>query len=89
MTLRWFSLPWETYDESELGTYQDGRVEFHNDRRLTLQNGARMPFFILVRKSRRLTRRGPTAILKSSNLLFSVIFLQEQGCPTAGHPGLV
>ena len=33
----------ETYDESELGTYQDGRVEFHNDRRLTLQNGARMP----------------------------------------------
>ena len=31
----------ETYDESELGTYQDGRVEFHNDRRLTLQNGKR------------------------------------------------
>lgn len=28
---------------SELGEYQTGRVEFHNDRRLSLQGGARIP----------------------------------------------
>ncbi|XTZ40062.1 phage portal protein [Salmonella enterica] len=33
----------ENFDDTSLGTYQDGRIEFHNDRRLTLQNGARMP----------------------------------------------
>lgn len=32
----------ENFEEG-LGAYQDGRAEFHNDRRLTLQNGARMP----------------------------------------------
>ncbi|KFK94583.1 MULTISPECIES: phage portal protein [unclassified Serratia (in: enterobacteria)] len=30
-------------DHTELGEYQAGRVEFHNDRRLSLQNGARLP----------------------------------------------
>ena len=29
-----------------MGAYQDGRIEFHNDRRLTLQNGAECRFFI-------------------------------------------
>ncbi|OBU13319.1 phage portal protein [Morganella psychrotolerans] len=33
----------ETFDETEVGAYQDGRSEFHNDRRITLNNGARMP----------------------------------------------
>lgn len=34
----------EGFDEdSPLGKYQDGRVEFHNDRRISLQNGVRMP----------------------------------------------
>ncbi|WP_445494042.1 phage portal protein [Photorhabdus sp. SF281] len=32
----------ESEDEN-LGAYQQGRVEFHNDRRLSLQNGARIP----------------------------------------------
>ncbi|WP_289992221.1 phage portal protein [Photorhabdus laumondii] len=32
----------ESEDEN-LGAYQQGRVEFHNDRRLSLQNGARLP----------------------------------------------
>ncbi|WXG15815.1 phage portal protein [Xenorhabdus griffiniae] len=30
-------------DDPNLGAYQSGRVEFHNERRLSLQNGARMP----------------------------------------------
>ncbi|MFV8985339.1 phage portal protein [Serratia fonticola] len=30
-------------DDQNLGAYQSGRVDFHNDRRLSLQNGARMP----------------------------------------------
>lgn len=29
--------------ETDLGAYQSGRVDFHNDRRLSLQNGARLP----------------------------------------------
>lgn len=33
----------ESYDDTSLGAYQDGRIGFHSDRRLTLQNGARMP----------------------------------------------
>lgn len=33
----------ENFDDTSLGAYQDGRIEFHKDRRLTLQNGARMP----------------------------------------------
>ncbi|NHB94733.1 phage portal protein [Photorhabdus cinerea] len=32
----------ESEDEN-LGAYQQGRVEFHNDRRMSLQNGARIP----------------------------------------------
>ncbi|WP_228902947.1 phage portal protein [Photorhabdus bodei] len=32
----------ESEDEN-LGAYQQGRVEFHSDRRLSLQNGARLP----------------------------------------------
>lgn len=30
-------------EDKNLGAYQQGRVEFHNDRRLSLQNGARIP----------------------------------------------
>lgn len=33
----------ETYDESSMGAYQDGRIEYHQDRRISLQNGARLP----------------------------------------------
>ena len=33
----------ETFDDTEVGLYQEGRSEFHNDRRITLNNGARMP----------------------------------------------
>lgn len=33
----------EKFDDTQLGRYQDGRLEFHQDRRITLQNGARMP----------------------------------------------
>ncbi|MCW0353953.1 phage portal protein [Pantoea ananatis] len=33
----------ENYDDTALGTYQDGRTEFHKDRRISLQNGVRLP----------------------------------------------
>ncbi|WP_440496079.1 phage portal protein, partial [Serratia sarumanii] len=33
----------ETFDDTQIGAYQEGRVDFHNDRRISLQNGARMP----------------------------------------------
>ncbi|ATW34596.1 phage portal protein [Candidatus Williamhamiltonella defendens] len=33
----------ETYDDSSMGAYQDGRIEYHQDRRISLQNGARLP----------------------------------------------
>ncbi|WGL97918.1 phage portal protein [Arsenophonus sp. aPb] len=33
----------ENFDDTQLGAYQGGRLEFHKDRRITLQNGARMP----------------------------------------------
>ncbi|WP_349813575.1 hypothetical protein [Escherichia coli] len=40
-----------------------------------------MPILYPGEKIRRLTRRGPTAILKSSNLLFSVIFFRNRVVP--------
>ncbi|HCT7986782.1 TPA: phage portal protein [Serratia liquefaciens] len=33
----------ENFDDTSIGAYQDGRIEFHNDRRISLQNGSRMP----------------------------------------------
>ncbi|HHQ6627781.1 MULTISPECIES: phage portal protein [Serratia] len=33
----------EAFDDTSIGAYQDGRVDFHKDRRISLQNGARMP----------------------------------------------
>lgn len=33
----------ESLDETSIGVYQEGRVDFHNDRRISLQNGSRMP----------------------------------------------
>lgn len=33
----------ENFDDTSIGAYQDGRVDFHRDRRISLQNGARMP----------------------------------------------
>lgn len=33
----------ENIDDTSIGAYQDGRVDFHRDRRISLQNGARMP----------------------------------------------
>ncbi|HGH5989153.1 TPA: phage portal protein [Morganella morganii] len=33
----------ETFDDTEVGLYQEGRSEFHNDRRIALNNGARIP----------------------------------------------
>ncbi|MEY0558054.1 phage portal protein [Providencia rettgeri] len=33
----------ETFDDTEVGAYQEGRMEFHNDRRISLNNGARIP----------------------------------------------
>ncbi|MFS7159806.1 phage portal protein [Serratia proteamaculans] len=33
----------ENFDDTSIGAYQDGRVDFHRDRRISLQNGSRMP----------------------------------------------
>lgn len=33
----------ENFDDTSIGAYQDGRIDFHNDRRISLQNGSRMP----------------------------------------------
>lgn len=33
----------DAFDDTSIGAYQDGRVDFHKDRRISLQNGARMP----------------------------------------------
>ncbi|MEQ9852687.1 phage portal protein [Pectobacterium aroidearum] len=33
----------ESFDDTAIGAYQDGRIDFHRDKRLSLQNGARLP----------------------------------------------
>ncbi|UAN61548.1 phage portal protein [Serratia sp. JSRIV006] len=51
-------------EHTELGEYQSGRVEFHNDRRLSLQNGARMPILYPGEKIGTVTAERPNSNFK-------------------------
>ncbi|OKP27603.1 phage portal protein [Serratia fonticola] len=51
-------------EHTELGEYQSGRVEFHNDRRLSLQNGARLPILYPGEKINTVTAERPNSNFK-------------------------
>jgi hypothetical protein len=79
----------KNFDDTSLGAYQDGRIEFHKDRRLTLQNGARMPILYPGEKIKRSMRPALTATLRSSNPQCCVISHPVRGFSAAGYAGLV
>ncbi|WP_410015816.1 phage portal protein [Sodalis sp. C49] len=49
---------------NELGEYQSGRIEFHNDRRMSLQNGSRMPIMYPGEKITTVNASRPTSNFK-------------------------
>uniref|UniRef100_A0A3B0M1C3 Phage portal protein n=1 Tax=Arsenophonus endosymbiont of Trialeurodes vaporariorum TaxID=235567 RepID=A0A3B0M1C3_9GAMM len=71
----------EKFDDTQLGCYQDGRLEFHQDRRITLQNGARIPIMYPGEKLPPWMPPAPKVTLKVLRVRRSEILQQQRAYP--------